>query len=107
MDLVGDTVNSRSLEFLLDSLSKQGFASGVPDIHDTFLRVRRSFDHGDGTVGRDALDESSVVRREVGKSDDVNLVDDQDDRLVEEERLDRVEQLALDVSNQKHRSPVH
>jgi hypothetical protein len=107
MDLVGDTVDSRSLEFLLDSLSKQGFTSGIPDIHDTFLRVRRRFDHGDGTVRRDALNESSVVRREVGKSDDVNLVDDQDDRLVEEERLDRVEQLALDVSNPKHPNTMH
>ena len=66
MNLVGDHVDSGTLELLLDSVSEQSITGCVSDVHDTFFRVGRGLDNGDGLVGGDGVDISPVLRREVG-----------------------------------------
>lgn len=96
VDLVGDRLDAVAAEFLLDAVREKSVARDVADVDDAFLGVCRGLDNGDCLVGEDGLDESAVLGREVGEPDNVNLVDDQESRLVAEQRLDRVEQLALE-----------
>lgn len=95
VDLVGDHFNPRTLELLLNSMGEKGITGSVSDIHDTFFGVSRSFNDGDALVCKDSVDIRSVLLREVGKSNDVDLVNDEDGGLVLEKGLDRVEELAL------------
>lgn len=95
VDLVGDHFNPRTLELLLNSMGEKSITGSVSDIHDTFFGVSRGFNDGDALVCKDSVDIRSVLLREVGKSDDVDLVNDEDGGLVLEKGLDRVEELAL------------
>lgn len=95
VDLVGDHFNPRTLELLLNSMGEKSITGSVSDIHDTFFCVSRGFNDGDALVCKDSVDIRSVLLREVGKSDDVDLVNDEDGGLVLEKGLDRVEELAL------------
>jgi hypothetical protein len=96
VDLVGDRLDAVAAEFLLDAVREKSVARDVADVDDAFLGVCRGLDNGDCLVGEDGVDESPVLGREVGQPDNVNLVDDEEGRLVAEQRLDRVEQLALE-----------
>lgn len=95
VDLVGNRVDSSSLELGLDSMSEKSIASGVSNVHDAFLRVARGLNHGDVAGGNDLVDKCEVLGRKIGESGDIDLVDDEESGLVGEKRLDRVEELAL------------
>lgn len=95
VDLVGDHFNPRTLELLLNSMGEKSITGSVSNIHDTFFGVSRGFNNGDALVCNDSVDIRSVLLRKVGKSDDVDLVNDEDGGLVLEKGLDRVEELAL------------
>ena len=56
VNLVGNRLDPRSLEFLLDPMRKEGITSGVSDVHYSLFRVCRGFNDGDGLVGDDGLD---------------------------------------------------
>lgn len=84
MDLVGDELDPASLQLLLHSVRQQCLARNVPHVHHTLFGVRGRLDDGDSLVGDDGLDVGSVLRRKVGKPDNVDLVDDKDGGLVGE-----------------------
>lgn len=95
VDLVGDHFNPRTLELLLNSMGEKSITGSVSDVHDTFFGVSRGFNNGDALVGKNNVDIRSVFLGKVGKSDNVDLVNDEDGGLILEKGLDRVEELAL------------
>jgi hypothetical protein len=94
-DLVGDRVDARALELGLDPVGEERVAGGVANVDDALLRVARRLDDGDVAHGKDLVDERPRGRLEVLEPLDVDLVDDEQRRLVGKEGLDRVEELAL------------
>lgn len=95
VDLIGDHFNPRTLELLLNSMGEKSITGSVSDVHNTFFGVSRGFNNGDALVGKNSVDIRSVFLREVGKSDDVDLVNDEDGGLILEKGFDRLEELAL------------
>jgi hypothetical protein len=83
------------LELGLDPVGEERVAGGVADVDDALLRVARRLDDGDVAHGKDLVDERPRGRLEVLEPLDVDLVDDEQRRLVGKEGLDRVEELAL------------
>lgn len=103
VDLVGDRVDPRSFKLGLDSMGEQRIARRVPNVDHSLFRVARCLDASDVSLGDDLLHERSVRRRQVGQPNDIDLVDDEEGGLVGEQRLDRVEQLALIWTKTKQR----
>lgn len=91
---VGNRLDLRAFELVLDTVRKQRIASGCLDVHDTFLGVARRLDHLD-TVCANLSEECLVLGGEVLWAHDVDFVDDDEGGFAGEEGFDGVEQLAL------------
>jgi hypothetical protein len=98
VDLVDNTLDSGTLELLVDSVREQSVTGSVSYIHDSLFRVCRGLDNSHSLVGGDGVDVGLVLGGEVGQSDDIDLVDDENDRSLHEQWLDRVEEFALFIS---------
>jgi len=66
VDLIGDHLDSGSLEFLLDSVSEESITRYVSDVHDSLFRVGGGFNNAHRLVRDDGIDVSSVLGRELG-----------------------------------------
>lgn len=97
MDLVGDGFQSVPPQFLLDSVGQEGVTRLVSHVDDTLLGVGRGLNAGDLGEVDDLVDDLTGLGGELVQSQDVDLVDDEDDGLVVEQGLDRVEELALSL----------
>ena len=97
MNLVGDSLESVPPQLLLDSVSEQSVTRLVSDVDNTLLGVGRGLNTGDFRKIDNLVHKRSGLGGEFVQSQDVNLVDDQDDGLVVEQGLDRVEKLALSL----------
>ena len=97
MNLVGDSLESVPPQLLLDSVSEQSVTRLVSDVDNTLLGVGRGLNTGDFREVDDLVHERSGLGGEFVQSQDVDFVDNQDDRLVVEQGLDRVEKLALSL----------
>ena len=97
VNLVGDSLESVPPQLLLDSVSEQSVTRLVSDVDDTLLGVGRGLNTGDFREVDDLVHERSGLGGEFVQSQDVDFVDNQDDRLVVEQGLDRVEKLALSL----------
>lgn len=91
---VGHIVGSLGLFLGLHAAGEKGVAGGISDVHDTFFRDARGLKEGH-IVADQTVKQGLVLFVQVLRADDVNLVDHDECRFVGEQRLDRVEELAL------------
>jgi hypothetical protein len=99
VNLVGDSLESVPPQLLLDSVSEQSVTRLVSDVDDTLLGVSRGLNAGHFGKVDNLVHERSGLGGEFVQSQDVDLVDDQNDGLVVEQGLDRVEKLALSLDS--------
>jgi len=97
VDLVGDGFESVSPQFLLDSVGQESVTGLVSYVDDTLLGVCRGLDTGNLGQVDDLVDKDASLGSEFIQSQDIDLVDDEDDGLVVEQGLDGVEKLALSL----------
>lgn len=91
MDPVEHGLDLGPLELGLDTMCEEGVAGFVPGIDHAFVGVAGDLAYGHVGTGSDLGDQSLILLGEVGDAGYVDLVDDEQDRLVREERFDGVE----------------
>jgi hypothetical protein len=97
VNLVGDSFKSVAPQLLLNSMGQEGVACLVSDVDDSLFGIGRSLHTSDFGKVDDLVDERSGLGGQFIQPQDVDLVDDEDDGLVVEQGLDRVEKLALSL----------
>lgn len=96
---VEDTVDLVTLQLGVHSVFEQGIASLVLELHHTFVGIARNLDVKHAFGVDDLINKSPVLGCEIIQSCDIDLVNNQYDWLVREERLDGVEEFALNGSS--------
>lgn len=99
MNLVGDGFEPVAPQLLLNSMGQKGVACLVSDIDDTLFGVSRGLHTSDFGKVDDLVDKRSGLGGQFIQPQNVDLVDDEDDGLVVEQGLDRVEELALSLDS--------
>lgn len=94
-DTVGDVLDAAGLLLALDAVREERVARRVAHAHDALLGHARERQELDVVLGEDGVEHGLARRVEVLGADDVDLVDDDEGRLVGEQGLDRLVELAL------------
>jgi hypothetical protein len=89
------TVVGTGLELLVDTLGNEALTSSVLDLLDTLGGVAGELQHLDLARLKDGLKLSLHLGAEVLGAGDINLVDNHEDKLVGEKRLNALEELDL------------
>jgi hypothetical protein len=97
VNLVGDGFEPVAPQLLLNSMGQKGVACLVSDVDDSLFGVGRSLHASDFGKVDDLVDEDAGLGGQFIQPQDVDLVDDEDNGLVVEQGLDRVEELALSL----------
>jgi hypothetical protein len=94
-DPVRDVLDTAGLLLRLNTVGEKGVARGIADVHDSLLGDAGKREELDLVLSENGVEHRLALRVEVFRTDNVDLVDDDEGRLVGEEGLDRLVKLAL------------
>ena len=87
--------SSAGLQLLGDPVGDEAVAGGIPDGHDAFGGGTGQLEELDPAGGQDGVQPGTIVEVEIIGSDQVDLVDDDEDELVGEQGSDAGEEMNL------------